>query len=188
MPTTLRIATPEDAASIQGIYAPYVTDTAITFEVSEPTVEEMRKRIKNKLESYPWIVAEDDGRVIGYAYAGPLKGRAAYDWSVETSIYVDRNVRGKGTGKMLYQKLEELLKRMGIVSCFACIAYTEDDGPYLTGGSVAFHEKLGYERVGLFRSCANKFDTWWDVCWMQKDLVSHEKSPSPVVPFSKLHR
>lgn len=186
MSITLRIATLEDAASIQGIYAPYVNDTAITFEVTAPTVEEMRTRIETTLRRYPWIVAENDGHVIGYAYAGPLKSRAAYDWAVETSIYVDRNVRGRGTGRMLYEKLEEFLKEMGIVSCFACIAYTENDGAYLTGGSVAFHEKLGYERAGLFCSCANKFDTWWDVCWMQKDLAPHAGRPSPVIPFSKL--
>lgn len=186
MPITLRIATPEDAPRIQAIYAPYVAETAITFEVEAPGVGEMRSRIETTLKKYPWIVAEEDEHIIGYAYAGPLKSRAAYDWSVETSIYVDRNVRGKGTGRKLYSELESILKKMGITNCFACIAYTEEDGPYLTTGSVLFHEKLGYAQAGLFRSCANKFNEWWDVCWMQKDIAERTNPPKPIIPFSEL--
>ncbi|MGN0037893.1 MAG: GNAT family N-acetyltransferase [Coriobacteriales bacterium] len=181
MTLKIRVATPHDAQAIQAIYAPYVEQTAITFEYEAPTVEEIRRRIESTLQRYPWIVAEEEGEVVGYAYAGAFKGRRAYDWSVETSIYVKRDARQKGTGRQLYTALQELLKQMGITNVNACVAYTEKDTPRLTTASVRFHEKLGFKKVGVFHQCAYKFDTWYDMCWLEKHIAPHEDGAHPEV-------
>lgn len=113
----IREATVEDAAAIRSVYAPYVESTVITFEYQVPSVEEFRRRIAHTRERYPYFVAEEDGRVLGYAYAGSFVGRPAYDWSAELSIYVDRHLRKKGLGKKLYGALLEALKKNGNPGC-----------------------------------------------------------------------
>ena len=118
-----RVARPEDAEELLKIYAPYVTETAITFEYEVPSVEAFRTRITNTLKTYPYIVAVMEDHIVGYAYVGRLHARAAYDWSVETSIYVDRTVRKMGLGRKLYERLEALLRAMHIINVNACIAY-----------------------------------------------------------------
>lgn len=113
----IREATAEDAAAIRSVYAPYVESTVITFEYQVPSVEEFRRRIAHTQERYPYFVAVEDGRVLGYAYAGPFVGRPAYDWSAELSIYVDCHLRKKGLGKKLYGALLEALKKWGSWMC-----------------------------------------------------------------------
>ena len=120
---TFRVARPEDAEALLAIYAPYVEETAITFEYEVPSVEAFRARISHTLSTYPYIVAVEDEKIIGYAYVGRLHKRAAYDWSVETSIYVDRCARKHGLGRQLYERLEAILRAMNIISVNACIAY-----------------------------------------------------------------
>ena len=120
MTVEIRVATPDDAAAIQAIYAPYVAETAITFEYEVPSVEEIRQRITTTLQRYPYLVAEEDGQLLGYCYAGTFKARRAYDWSVETSIYVKRDARQRGLGSLLYSKLEEYLRAMCITNINAC--------------------------------------------------------------------
>ena len=117
----IRPATEADAAEILNIYAPYITDTAITFEYDVPTLEEFTGRIRHTLEKYPYLVAVRDSEIIGYAYAGAFYGRAAYDWSVETTIYVKKGCRHSGVGKLLYQALETALKAQNIINLYACI-------------------------------------------------------------------
>ena len=112
----IRTATTNDAEAILAIYAPYVEMTAITFEYEIPGIEEFRERIRNVLKKYPYLVAEAEGEIVGYAYAGPFKGRAAYDWAVETTIYVDRSRKRMGIGRKLYDKLEEALRKQGILN------------------------------------------------------------------------
>jgi len=146
--TTLRFAEIDDANELLQIYAPYVEQTAITFEYDVPTVAEFSKRIKNTKEKYPYIVAEIDGKIIGYAYAGTFKSRAAYDWAVETSIYVAKDDRGLGTGTLLYASLEAILKLQGITNVNACITYADQEDEHLTHGSVDFHKKHDYRLVG----------------------------------------
>ena len=119
----IRIATPEDASAIQSIYRYYVEHTAITFELEVPSVEEFQGRIKKILERYPYLVAEEDRVIIGYAYAGIFYDRRAYDWSAEMSVYVQKGIHGKGVGTALYEKMEELLKKQHIVNLFACITH-----------------------------------------------------------------
>ncbi|MBQ3360640.1 MAG: N-acetyltransferase [Bacteroidaceae bacterium] len=170
----IRKARLQDAEALLAIYAPYVEQTAITFEYAVPTVNEFRRRMANVAESYPWLVAVDDGSIAGYAYASAFKERAAYQWAVETSIYVDRNERGKGIGRRLHEALEETLKQQGILNMNACVAYTEHEDEYLTLDSVRFHERLGYTQVAHFHKCGRKFDRWYDMIWMEKLIGVHE--------------
>ena len=135
----IRPAKPEDAEKLLAIYAPYVEQTAITFEYEVPTVEEFRERIHNTLKKYPYLVAEQDGEPVGYAYVGPFHDRPAYDWAVETSIYVDQNKKRMGIGKKLHEALEEELRNRGFLNMNACIAYPAQEDEYLTRNSVEFH-------------------------------------------------
>lgn len=170
----IRSAQPADAECLLAIYAPYVLDTAITFEYDVPSVEEFRSRIENTLAKYPYLVAEKDGKILGYAYAGVFKGRAAYNHCVETSIYVDLSCQGKGIGKALYEALEEQLKQQGILNVNACISWIDTPNQYLTHQSPEFHAHLGYEKVAHFHLCGYKFNQWFDMIWMEKMIGEHK--------------
>lgn len=180
---SLRIATTQDAAELLAIYSYYVTDTAITFEYDVPTGEVFEMRIRNTLEKYPYIVAEIDGQIVGYAYAGTFKERAAYEWNVETSIYVHKDFRHMGIGKVLYEELERLLKAQNVLNMNACIAYPEQEDEYLTRDSVRFHEKMGYRLVGEFHYSGYKFNRWYNMVWMEKSIGQHVENQPPVVWF-----
>lgn len=182
----IRPAGPEDARALLAIYAPYVRDTAITFEYEAPSEEAFAERIGRVAARYPYLAAEEDGAVVGYAYAGPFHDRAAYDWAVETSVYVDRNRKRGGVGGRLYHAMEASLKAQGILNLNACIAYLEQEDEYLTRDSVAFHEKLGYRMVGRFCRCGYKFGRWYDMVWMEKLLGDHPAVPAPVRPFPEV--
>ncbi len=171
---TIRTATPDDAGMLLGIYKYYIENTAITYELEVPTVDDFRGRIEKTLKKYPYIAAECDGRIIGYAYAGVFKDRAAYDHSVETSIYVDLNEKRHGTGTLLYNELGKRLAAIGIKNVYACIACPEKDDEYLNHDSIMFHEKLGYELVGTFHKCAKKFGRYYDMVWMEKMIGKHD--------------
>ena len=173
IPLEIRKVNPEDAAELLAIYAPYVEHTAITFEYDVPTVEEFRHRIENVTRSYPWLVAVADGRIVGYSYAGPFKERAAYQWAVETSIYVAMGEKHRGIGRMLVAALEEALRQQGILNVNACIAYTEKADEHLPPDSVFFHERLGYAKVAHFHKCGRKFGKWYDMIWMEKMIGEH---------------
>lgn len=183
----IRIVSEQDAEALLKIYAPYVRDTAITFEFREPSVEEFADRIRKTLERYPYLAAEEDGRLLGYIYAGPFKARAAYAWAVETSIYVDRDVRRQGVGRRLHDALKEALKIQGILNMNACIAYpcgAED--PYLNRDSVEFHSCLGYRLVGEFYQCGYKLGRWYNMVWMEKHIGEHKKHQPEVRPFPEI--
>lgn len=173
----IRIATPEDASAIQSIYRYYVEHTAITFELEVPSVEEFQGRIKKTLERYPYLVAEEDRVIIGYAYAGIFYDRRAYDWSAEMSVYVQKGIHGKGVGTALYEKMEELLKKQHIVNLFACITHPNAE-------SEAFHAARGYERKAHFEKCGYKMGQWWDIVWMQKVIAPHDEAPEPFRRFT----
>ncbi len=169
----IRDAKETDAKAIQAIYAPYVEQTAVTFEYSVPSEEEFRKRIETVKQKYPWIVAEADGKIVGYAYASAFKERAAYQWAVETSIYVDRSMKRCGIGRQLHEALEQRLKAQGILNMNACISFIETEDEYLTQDSVRFHEQLGYNKVAHFHLCGKKFGRWYDMIWMEKIIGEH---------------
>ena len=175
---TIRSACESDAAALARIYAHYVEKTAITFEYTAPDMVEMERRRQEISQHYPYLVAETDGKVIGYAYAHAFYGREAYAWSVESSIYVDVNIRKHGIGRKLYEALEKALKSMGILNINACIAVPRDNqDPYVTNGSLNFHQRLGYTLVGRFHNSGYKFDRWYDVVWMEKMIGPHTIHP-----------
>jgi phosphinothricin acetyltransferase len=168
---TIRQATLADAHRLLEIYAPYVEETAISFEYVAPSVKEFQRRISTIMQRYPYLVAEENGMVIGYAYASAFKEREAFRMTVETSVYVDTCCKQKGIGRQLYSALGECLRANGIQSMCACIAYTnEADDPYLPDGSIAFHERLGFHKVAHFHRCGWKFSRWYDIVWMEKLL------------------
>jgi phosphinothricin acetyltransferase len=170
----IRTATLHDAKALVEIYAPYVEHTAITFEYDVPAVEEFAKRIETTLEKYPYLVAQKGDTLLGYAYASPFKERAAYDWAVETSIYVRMDYKRKGIGSLLYNALENALKEQGILNLNACIAYTDNEDDYLTNDSIRYHEKMGYTQVAHFHKCGYKNKTWYDMVWMEKFIGEHK--------------
>ncbi|RKM55462.1 N-acetyltransferase [Butyrivibrio sp. X503] len=179
---TIEKVTVDDAAELLEIYAPYVEKTAISFEYEVPSIEEFKNRIINISKKYPYIKAVENGVIVGYAYANTFKERKAYDYSVETTIYVREDVKRNGIGMMLYAVLEKSLKDMGILNVNACIAYMAADelDEHLTDDSIRFHEKLGYKPVGIFHDSGYKFGTWYDMIWMEKMLSEHTYNPEPV--------
>ena len=145
----IRDAKIDDAANILKIYAYYVENTAITFELTTPTLEEFTSRIFQTLENYPYLVAEFDGKIIGYAYAGSFVGREAYKFSSELTIYLDKDFRGQNIGKKLYSELENRLKKISVKNFYACIAYPEIEDEYLNLNSVNFHQHMGFKICGI---------------------------------------
>ncbi|MGN0234077.1 MAG: GNAT family N-acetyltransferase [Bacteroidaceae bacterium] len=170
----MRYANVADAEQIRRIYAPYVRETAITFEYDVPSVEEFKQRISHTLEHYPYIVAENEkGTIVGYAYASRYYGRAAYDRSVELSIYIENGFQGKGIGRKLYETLEEELRTRGILNLTACIAWSKEPNRYITHQSPRFHKSMGYEVCAHFHKIGYKFGRWFDIIWMEKMLGEH---------------
>ncbi|MGI6756054.1 MAG: GNAT family N-acetyltransferase [Atopobiaceae bacterium] len=186
---SIREATPADAAALLKIYEPYVRHTAITFEITVPTVAGFRARIASITEHYPYLVYEKIGaaagdadsagdaaaspQVVGYAYAHAFYGREAYRPSAETSIYLEQSMRGQGLGSALYQELEKRCQKQGITNLYACIAASRAKDSHLNDASIAFHERCGYKMVGRFEMCARKFDTWYDMVYMEKFINPH---------------
>ena len=187
---TIRIAKIEDADKLLKIYSYYVTNTAISFEWNVPSLQDFSERIANTLKKYPYIVAEinqnNQKKIIGYAYAGAFKTRTAYDWSVETSIYVDKDFRHCGVGKLLLERLEQLLQKQNFLNVNACIAFTEKENEYLTNDSYKFHQKMGYTLVGTFHKCGYKFDQWFDMIWMEKIIGKHIQNQPKVLSFPSI--
>ena len=181
---TIRDARLSDAEALSRLYAWYVRHTAVSFECEPPTPEAFRERMIQTMARYPWLVAEGEKGPLGYACAGALKGRAAYDWSCETTVYVAREARGRGLGRALYGALEAALQSMGVRNLYACIAYPDPEDEYLTLDSPRFHARMGYVEAGRFRRCANKFGRWYDVIWMEKFIGGHEGEPEAVMKYS----
>ena len=182
----IRVAAVEDAEKLLQIYAPYVINTAITFEYEVPTVQEFRKRICHILKRYPYLVAEKNGELLGFAYASAFHERAAYDWAVETSIYICMNRRKMGIGRKLHDCLEKLLKEQGILNLNACIAYPRSEDEYLTKNSVEFHTHLGYRSVGEFYQSRYKFNRWYNMVWMEKQIGEHVSNQPAVKSFEDI--
>ena len=169
----IRSASVNDAEALLKIYAYYVENTAITFEYDVPTLEEFQKRITNTLKKYPYLVVEKEGTILGYAYAGVFKDRAAYDWSAEVTIYLSRKATKCGIGRKLYEALETEMKKRGFLNLYACIGYPVEEDEYLTKNSAQFHAHLGYRFVGEFHQCGYKFGRWYNMIWMEKLIGEH---------------
>lgn len=169
----IRTATPNDGAAVAAIYAPVVQHTAISFETELPDEAEMSARIERTLTSLPWLVAVDsDGAVCGYAYASKHRERAAYQWSVDTTVYVREDMRGQGVGRALYGRLLPLLAELGYCQAFAGVALPN-------AGSVALHEAMGFEAIGVYRNVGYKHGAWRDVGWWQRGLRPLDAPTAP---------
>lgn len=182
---SIRQAALEDAAAILDIYSHYILNTAITYEYEVPSLEEFRERMSSTMIRYPYLVIEEEGKILGYAYAGYFKMRAAYDWACELTIYLAPDARHGGLGKRLYHALEHELVRMGMCNLYACIAYPKVEDQYLTCNSADFHRHLGFTLCGRFHDCAYKFDTWYDMVWMEK-VVGNHGAVAPLIPYPEL--
>lgn len=167
----LRLATPDDASAVQAIYRPYVETTAVSFETEAPTVPEMARRIDKALSRWSWVVAEEDGRVLGYAYAGAFAERAAYGWSVTCSVYVGERAQRRGVGRRLYEDLFARLAGRGFCRALAGIALPNE-------GSVGLHTAMGFTPVGVYHRVGWKFGRWHDVGWFERVL---RDDPTPPV-------
>ncbi|MCR5778584.1 MAG: GNAT family N-acetyltransferase [Lachnospiraceae bacterium] len=183
---TIRDAKLSDAERLVEIYDYYVKNTAITFEYETPSVEEFRSRMEGIMKGYPYLVIENEGKIVGYAYSRAFVGRAAYDWSCEMTIYLDHNERKSGLGRKLYEAMESALKKMGIINLYACIGYPEKEDEYLTANSAEFHEHLGYKLVGNFYKCGYKFGRWYNMVWMEKLIGKHEEDQPAIKKYSEV--
>ncbi|WP_327637948.1 GNAT family N-acetyltransferase [Kribbella sp. NBC_00482] len=165
----VRDASATDAEACAAIYAPYVTGTAITFELDPPTVEEMAERIAKAQSTHAWLVLEADGQVVGYAYGGPMKPRAAYRWSCEVSVYVAPSHHRTGAGRTLYNALFDRLSERGFRTAIAGMTLPNP-------ASEGLHKSLGFDPIGTYRNIGWKLDAWHDVAWSQRPLA---KLPDP---------
>ncbi|QWT20926.1 GNAT family N-acetyltransferase [Bacillus sp. NP157] len=175
----IRIATIADAAACHAIYAPIVESSAITFETDLPGDAVMAERIATRLRTHPWLVWEDAGEVIAYAYGGRFRERAAYDWIAETSIYVHEKARRRGIARRLYGVLLETMHRQGINQAVGVITLPGDT-------SVAMHEAMGFAPAGVWPKAGYKLGQWWDVGVWSKFMGEPAVPPVPVIPFATL--
>lgn len=182
----IRTATLADTERLLEIYAYYVENTAITFEYDVPSVTEFQNRIEKTLKKYPYIVAQQNNKIIGYAYASSFVGRKAYDWSAELTVYIDKDYHKCGIGKKLYTVLEDILKKMKITNLYACIGISDADDEYLTSNSIDFHEHLGFRKIGEFHKCGYKFNRWYNMAWVEKIIGEHCNNKDEIIYFNKL--
>ena len=172
MSIVIRVARADDAAAMVAIYAPYVTETAISFETASPDENEMANRLAKTLARFPWLVAVCDGDVAGYAYAGQHRERAAYQWSADVSVYVHKASHRHGVGRALYDPLFAILRALGYFNVYAGIALPNP-------ASVALHEAMGMTPVGVYRHVGYKAGVWHDVGWWEGALRQQSAEPSP---------
>lgn len=175
----IRTATPEDAPAINAIYRPFVVDTRISFELEPPSDVLMAERIAKVLQQLPWLVCCTGDRLLGYAYASRYRERPAYQWSVETAVYVDRGHHRNGIGRALYQRLFTILRQQGYFMAYAGITLPNP-------ASVALHESLGFEVAGVYRNAGYKSGAWCDVGWWQCALKNEVTPPAPPRAFPQL--
>lgn len=175
----IRVARAADASAINAIYRPFVENTSVSFELEPPSDAVMEERIRKIQQRLPWLVCEDEGIVCGYAYVSPFRDRPAYQWSAETSVYVDSHQHRRGIGRALYTELLQLLVQQGYYTAYACITLPNV-------ASVALHEAFGFEPIGVFRSAGHKFGAWWDVGWWQKPLRSYVAPASAPAGFTEI--
>ena len=172
MTIEIRPAADRDAAAIAQIYAPFVESSATSFETEAPSADEIQRRLRETTAAYPWLVCVRGETVAGYAYATTHRVRTAYQWSVETSVYVHESFRGAGVGRGLYMSLFAILAAQGFVNAYAGITLPNER-------SVALHEAVGFRPVGIYRKIGYKTGAWHDVGWWHLALNAHPPSPEP---------
>jgi L-amino acid N-acyltransferase YncA len=179
VPPLIRVAQESDAERMLDIYAPIVTETAISFESVPPTLGEFRQRIRSVLDLHNWLVMEDEHAILGYAYAAKFRPREAYQWTAEVTVYVASPHHKRGIAQALYTSLFAALRLQGFSNAIAAIAL-----PNLP--SARLHEKLGFEPVGIFDSVGYKMGRWHDVGWWHLKLQDNPPNPVPPQPISAL--
>ena len=172
----VRLATPDDAAACAAIYATYVERTAVSFELEPPDADEMARRMARTLARTPWVVVEVDGAVRAYAYAGRHRERPAYDWTAETTVYVEDGFGGQGLGRAAMEAVLDLVRRQGFHLAVAGVTLPND-------ASTGLHLALGFRRVGEFEAIGWKFGAWHDVAWFALELAPRENEPAPLRPL-----
>jgi phosphinothricin acetyltransferase len=177
----VRIAKVEDIPTILAIYAPYVEETAYTFEYTVPTMEEFTLRFQTITKQFPWLVWEEEGKVLGYAYACAPFERAAFAWCAEPAIYLCPEACGKGIGRKLYAALEQLLQAQGYKKVYAIITTANEP-------SVAFHKAVGYRHTATMPGCGYKLGNWYGIVWMEKDLNAWETPPHEPNSIGKIRK
>ncbi len=182
----IRMARVEDAERLLEIYGYYVEHTAITYEYDVPELADFGQRIAHTLERYPYLVAERDGEVIGYAYAGAYHPRIAYSWDAELTIYLDHTVRGNGIGQKMYQLLEDILAKQGIVKAIALITAPPTEEERNIYPSMYFHEKMGYHMIGCIEKSGYKFNRWYDTVLMDKMIGEPKEDMEDVKSFDEV--
>lgn len=174
----IRLAEPSDSAAIQAIYAPYVQNTVISFELNVPTIEDMRERIEKTLPVFPWLVLETQpGEIAGYAYASKHRERAAYQWSVDVTVYTAPTHHRMGVGRGLYTSLFAILRLQGYCNAYAGITLPND-------ASVGLHRALGFESIGVYQNVGYKLGKWHDVSWWGLTLQSAQDEPGSPRPLA----
>ena len=170
----IRSAKREDVKAILAIYAPFITDTPISFETSVPGEDDFWKRIETYQKTAPWLVCEIDQQIVGYAYAGDHRARAAYQWSKDLSVYVHQDFHKRKVATGLYTTLIELLKKQGVISTFIGVTLPNP-------ASVGFHEKMGYRPIGIYHNVGYKFGKWWSVGWWEMPIGNYDTTPGTIL-------
>ncbi len=176
----IRPATPADYAAIRNIYAPYITNTTITFEYEIPTEEEFAQRMQNIAHTYPILICEVDSRIIGYAYGATFKPRTAYQWVAESVIYLTQDSLSRGIGKSLYHALIEVLRLQGICQAIAVVTSENEK-------SLDFHKKMGFVPSAKLKNVGFKFGQWLDVDWLQYNFAKLQDHPEPIRSFQEIY-
>lgn len=173
----LRIASSDDAEGVLSIYTPYVEETNVTFDYDVEEAKVFCQQIDEMTEEFPWIIAEHEGKIIGYSYAKKHRDRTAYNWCAESSIYVHEEYQGKGLAKILYEALLEILETQNTINVYSGIAQPNE-------GSTMFHIKMGYTPVGVYKKVGFKNNQWHDVLWVNRVLTKHPEAPKQYIKFS----
>ena len=176
---SIRLATVQDLPRILEIYGPYIENTAASFEYTVPSLEAFTQRFLGITAQLPWLVWEENGAILGYAYASRPFSRAAYQWSVEASIYLCPQAQGQGIGKKLYAALERLLQIQGYRKLYGVITTANES-------SIAFHKAVGYRYLATMPDCGFKFGAWYGTVWMEKDLNIWPEPPHPPIPIHEI--
>ena len=175
----LRLASPQDAPEILSVYAPYVSETVISFEYEVPSLDDFTSRIRDIASDYPYLVCVCENQVIGYAYAHRHMERAAYQWNAELSIYLRPSFLHRGIGRTLYLALMEILKLQNVRTVYGCVTVPNEP-------SEGLHESLGFRRLGVYRQTGYKCGRWHDVAWFEKQINSCSPEPEPFLSIRQL--
>lgn len=181
MKINIRPVIEEDVKQIIDIYKPYIINTPITFEYEVPTLIEFKKRIKEVTKQFPWLICEIDNEIVGYTYAHYQHERKAYQWNAELSIYISEKYHGKKIAKYLYKCIIEILKEQGYYNLYSCITLPNDK-------SIGLHKAFGFSEIGVYKKTGNKFNKWYDVIWLVKNIHEYDENPKAPVSFDCINK